>query len=156
MPGSHSESVMSRQALSSTALLDIEKGKQSRILIADDNSAVVERVWSLLEANFEVVGTASNGEELVAEALRLQPDVIVLDITMPILNGIEAAQELREAGSIAKFVFLTVHNHPAFLHACFAEGALGYVTKSHLRTDLIPAINEALSGHTFISPSIPR
>ena len=80
----------------------------------------------------------------------------MLDITMPMLNGIEAAHELREAGSTAKFVFLTVHNHPAFLHACFAEGALGYVTKSHLRTDLIPAIREALSGHTFISPSIPR
>ena len=147
---------MSRQALSSTALLDIEKGKQPRILVADDNSAVLERVWSLLQPNFEVVGTASNGEEVVAEALRLQPDVIVLDITMPILTGIEAAHELHEAGLTSRLVFLTVHNHPAFLHACFAEGALGYVTKSHLRTDLIPAIMEALSGHAFISPSIPR
>ena len=152
-------SVMSSQAASPTALLAVEKEKQPRIFDADDNSAVLERVWSLLESNFEVVGTASNGEELVAEALRLQPDVIVLDvldITMPILTGIEAAHELREAGLTSKRVFLTVHNHPAFLHACFAEGALGYVTKSHLRTDLIPAIMEALSGHTFISPSIPR
>jgi len=82
--------------------------------------------------------------------------VIVTDITMPKLNGIEAVRRLREAGSTSKFVFLTVHEQPEFLHACFAEGALGYVTKSHLGTDLVPAINEVLSGQQFISPSLPR
>ena len=116
---------------------------------------MLQRALSLLR-NFQVIGTANNGKDLVSEALRLQPDVIVLDITMPIMTGIEAAHELREAGSTAKLVFLTVHDQPAFLHACFTEGALGYVTKSHLGTDLIPAINEALSGHHFISASISR
>jgi DNA-binding NarL/FixJ family response regulator len=126
-----------------------------RLLLADDHDAMLQRALSLLR-NFQVIGTANNGKDLVSEALRLQPDVIVLDITMPIMTGIEAAHELREAGSTAKLVFLTVHDQPAFLHACFTEGALGYVTKSHLGTDLIPAINEALSGHHFISPSISR
>ena len=125
------------------------------ILLADDHNLVLERVRSLLR-NFQVVGTANNGRELVHEALRLQPDIIISDITMPILTGIEAAHELREAGSTSKFVFLTVHRQPAFLHACFAEGALGYVAKSHLGTDLVPAISEAMSGHRFVSPSIPR
>ena len=126
-----------------------------RVLLADDHDAMLQRALSLLR-NFQVVGTANNGRDLVAEALRLDPDVIVLDITMPIMTGIEAAHELREAGSTAKLVFLTVHDQPAFLHACFTEGALGYVIKSHLGNDLIPAINEALSGHHFISPSISR
>jgi DNA-binding NarL/FixJ family response regulator len=129
--------------------------ERSRVLLADDHEAVLERTRSLLR-NFQVVGTANNGRDLVAQALRLQPDVVVLDITMPIKTGIEAAHELREVGSTAKLVFLTVHEQPAFRQACFAEGALGYVTKSHLGTDLIPAINEALLGHRFISPSIPR
>jgi len=129
--------------------------KPPTILLADDHGLVLERVRSLLR-NFQVVGTANNGRDLVHEALRLQPDIIISDITMPILTGIEAAHELREAGSTSKFVFLTVHKQPAFLHACFAEGALGYVAKSHLGTDLVPAISEALCGHRFISPSIPR
>jgi DNA-binding NarL/FixJ family response regulator len=136
-----------------------EKGQspldKPRVLLADDHDALLGRAMALLR-NYQVVGTANNGKDLVSEALRLQPDVIVLDITMPIMTGIEAAHELREAGSTAKLVFLTVHDQPAFLHACFAEGALGYVTKSRLGTDLIPAINEALSGHHFISPSISR
>jgi len=126
------------------------------VLVADDHSGVRERVLSLLKPSFEVVGTADNGSELITKALRLRPDVIVLDITMPLRTGIEAAHELREAGLKSRFVFLTVHEQPAFLEACFAEGALGYVTKSHIQKDLVLAIHQAISGHTFISPSIPR
>jgi len=125
-----------------------------RVLLADDHDEFLQRALSLL-TDFQIVGTVHNGRDLIAEVLRLEPDVIVSDITMPIMTGIEAAHELREAGSTARLVFLTVHEEPAFLHACFAEGALGYVIKSHLGTDLIPAINEALSRHRFISPSIP-
>jgi len=126
------------------------------VLVADDHLGVRERVLSLLSPDFEVVGTAGDGKELIAEALRLRPDVIVLDITMPLCTGIEAVHELREAGLSARFVFLTVHEQPEFLEACFAEGALGYVTKSHLQKDLILAICQAMCGNTFISPSIPR
>ena len=116
---------------------------------------VLERVLSLL-GQYQIVGTADNGRDLVSKALQLKPDLIVLDISMPILNGIDAAHELHEAGSNARLVFLTVHDQPAFLEACFAEGALGYVTKSHLGTDLLPAVNDALCGRRFISPCIPR
>lgn len=126
------------------------------MLLADDHGLVLARVLSLLESSFEVVGTANNGRDLLAEAQRLHPDVIVLDITMPILTGIEAAHELREAGSMVKLVFLTVNEDAAFVRACFAAGALGYVKKSRLGTDLIPAINDALSGRCFISPSVTR
>ena len=126
------------------------------VLLADDHGLVLERVLSLLKPDFEVVGTACNGSDLVAEAQRLEPDVIVLDIAMPILNGIEAAHELHELGSTAKIVFLTMHEQPDFMLACIAEGAEGYVTKTRMTMDLIPAIYEALLGHRFISPTAPR
>jgi DNA-binding NarL/FixJ family response regulator len=149
---------MQAQLVSPTAF-EFKKGEsppgRPRVLIADDHDMVLKRLQSILK-DYQIVGTAHNGRELVSEALRLQPDVIISDISMPLLNGINAAHEIRKTGSTSKFVFLTVHAMPAFLHACLDEGALGYVTKSHLGTDLIPAISEALSGRRFISPSVPR
>lgn len=127
-----------------------------RVLIADDHPFIVERVVSLLNPSFEIVATVRDGEMLAREALRLRPDVIISDITMPHLNGTDAAHEIRERGVMARFVFLTVHEQAAFVKACFAEGGLGYVTKSRLLTDLIPAINEALLGNHFVSPSVWR
>jgi len=130
--------------------------ERPRVLLADDHHPVLDRLVSLLHANFEVVGAVHDGRSLVSEAQRLQPDVIVMDITMPILTGIEAARELREAGSAAKLIFLTVHQSAAFVRECFAAGGLGYVTKSRMITDLIPAIHEALSDQRFVSPSVPH
>jgi DNA-binding NarL/FixJ family response regulator len=127
-----------------------------RVLLADDHELVLERVVSLLKSDYEVVGTTKNGTDLISETQRLRPDVVVLDITMPGLTGIEAAHTLREFGLTTKFVFLTVHEDPAFVRACLAEGAMGYVTKSRLGTDLIPAINEALIGRPFISRFLHR
>jgi DNA-binding NarL/FixJ family response regulator len=127
-----------------------------RVLLADDHVSVVERVSALLQPDFEVIGAVSNGKELLSESGRLHPDVIVLDISMPELSGIEAVHELRNSGSGAKVVFLTVQTRVEFVHACLAEGALGYVTKSRLTTDLIPAIRDALSGRRFISPPLSR
>jgi DNA-binding NarL/FixJ family response regulator len=126
-----------------------------RIIVADDHDVMLDTVSALLQPDFEVVATVNNGGDLIREAHRLQPDVIVLDITMPVLNGIEAAHKMREAGLTARLVFLTVHEQSSFVNACFDEGALGYVTKSRLRMDLVPAIRDAISGHHFISPS-PR
>jgi DNA-binding NarL/FixJ family response regulator len=117
---------------------------------------MLERVQALLEADFDIVGNVRNGKDLVSEANRLQPDVVLLDISMPILTGIEAAHELRETGTKAKFVFLTMHERAEFVHACLAEGALGYVVKSRIASDLIPAVREALSGRRFISPPVAR
>jgi DNA-binding NarL/FixJ family response regulator len=126
------------------------------VLVADDHSRVLAGVLSLLMPHFDVIGAVNNGNALVEEAHRLEPDVIVLDITMPILNGIEAAHALLENGTSAKLVFLTVYEDSSFVQACFEEGAMAYVAKSRMATDLIPAINEALSGHRFISPTVPR
>ncbi len=122
-----------------------------RVLLADDYPPLLESVAALLRSSFDVVGTACNGEDLISQAMRLHPDVIVADITMPVLTGIEAAHQLREAGSGAKFVFLTVHPEDAFVQACQAEGALGYVVKSRMKADLIPAINAALNGQSYVS-----
>lgn len=127
-----------------------------RILVADDNQPIQERVRELLETSYDIVGTVGNGIALIEHAKMLHPDLIVLDISMPGITGIEAARELRESGSTAKVVFLTVHERAEFVQACMAEGALGYVIKSRLHVDLIPAIVDALSEHRFISPPVSR
>lgn len=124
------------------------------VLVADDHGIVLSRVVSLLTPRFDVVGTATNGRDLVTEAERLKPDIIVLDITMPVLTGIEAAHELRDKGSAAKLVFLTVHTGREFVEACLEVGAAGYVTKSRLIPDLVSAIDKALSGRRFVSTNV--
>ena len=126
------------------------------MLLADDHSVMLDRVGVLLNSSFEVVGAVTNGQEMISAGIRLNPDVIVADIKMPGLTGIEAAQQLREAGSRARFVFLTIHIEHEFVDACVSQGALGYVVKSHMKTDLIPAIKAALTGRTFISPLVSR
>ena len=125
-----------------------------RVLLADDNKLLVERVAELLASSFDVVGTAEDGQALVSKALRLTPDVIVVDITMPILTGIEAVRQLRNAGLDAKFVFLTIHNESEFLEACLEEGAVGYVLKTQMKDDLIPAIHAAVAGKLFVSSAM--
>ena len=122
-----------------------------RILLADDNPLVLERVTRFLQPTFDVVGVAHNGLEMVVEAMRLNPDIIVADISMPGLDGIEAAHQLREMGATAAIVFLTINESPEFVEACLAEGALGFVVKSRMKADLIPAINAALAGQCFVS-----
>jgi DNA-binding NarL/FixJ family response regulator len=127
-----------------------------RVLLADDHPALLEATTALLKRQFDVVGTATDGATLVSEALRLCPDVIVADITMPVLSGIDAAHRLRESAPSAKIVFLTVHSEEQFMKACMAEGALGYVLKSHMKAHLIPAIQAALGGKSYICPFVPR
>ena len=127
-----------------------------RVLLADDHAALLEATTTLLAPVFDIVGTAVDGASLVSEALRLCPDVIVADITMPILTGIEAAHRLREIALSARFVFLTIHSEEQFVEACLAEGALGYVIKAHMKTHLIPAIRAALIGESYISPLVPK
>ena len=122
-----------------------------RIIVAEDHAVMLDRVLALVGLHFEVVARVTNGQDLISETKRLCPDVVVTDISMPILNGIAAAVELRKAGSPAKVVFLTVYTDAALVEKCFAEGALGYVHKSRLRSDLVPAIKEALCGRRFVS-----
>jgi DNA-binding NarL/FixJ family response regulator len=98
-----------------------------------------------------VVNRVGDGKSLLDEAVRLQPEVVVLDISMPVLNGLQAALELRRTGSKAKIVFLTVHEDPDYVRGAFAAGAQGYVVKSRLASDLPLAIREALAGRHFVS-----
>ncbi len=111
-------------------------------------------MFRLLEPGFEIVGEAQDGQGLVEAALKLEPYVIVTDISMPILNGIEAAKRLREAGSTSKIVFLTVILDGDFISTGLAAGALGYVVKARIGSDLEPAIREAVAGRIFISPAL--
>jgi len=125
-----------------------------RVLLADDHETILARERSVLGEDFEIVGAVTNGRDAVEEVRRLDLDVLVIDISMPILDGLQAVSRLRQDNRRTKFVFLSVHEDQDFVDAAFAAGASGYVTKSHLTSDLVPAIREALSGHTYISKSI--
>jgi len=129
---------------------------KTKLLLADDHPPLVEAALTILKPHYDIVGIATDGAMLIAEAVRLCPALIVSDITLPILNGIEAIHRLRLSNSQAKVVFLTVHAEEGFLKACMAEGALGYVLKSHMKTQLIPAIEAALEGRSYISPFVAK
>ena len=126
---------------------------RARILLADDHKEIRDRAVRLLEPEFEVIGAVADGQALVHAFAQLKPDVCVIDISMPFLNGIEAAIKLRENLSEAKIVFLTVNEDSDFVRAALRTGALGYVVKSRMATDLCAAINGAISGRLFVSPS---
>ena len=125
-----------------------------RVLLADDHAAILDQVRLELGEDFDIVGSVRNGRDAVDAALRLNPDVLVTDISMPILDGLQAARHLRSSNCRTKIVFLTIHADPDFVAAALSTGAFGYVTKPHLSTDLIPAIREALAGHVFVSRAI--
>ena len=126
---------------------------RARILLADDHKEIRDRAVRLLEPEFEVVGTVADGNALVKASAQLKPDVCVIDISMPGLGGIEAAIKLRENGSQARIVFLTVNEDSDFVRAALRTGALGYVVKSRMASDLCVAINGAIRGRLFVSPS---
>ena len=127
---------------------------RASVLLADDHEEFLAAVVRHLEPHFEIVRTVGNGQLLLDEAARVTPDVVVLDISMPVMNGIEAARRLKAAGSPAKIVFLTVHADLDYVRAALGSGAVGYVLKSELASDLLPCLREALLDHSFVSPSI--
>jgi DNA-binding NarL/FixJ family response regulator len=125
-----------------------------RVLLADDHLLVAEGIRSLLAPEFDLVGVVQDGRALVEEAARLRPDVIVADITMPHLNGIDALVRLRQAGDRVPVVFLTMHQDVAFTRRALQAGASGYVLKHSASIELIAAIRAALEGRTYITPRI--
>jgi len=127
-----------------------------RVLLADDHETILAREHGILGEDFVIVGAVTNGRDAVEEVRRLEPDVLVIDISMPIMDGLEAVSSLREDKCRTKFVFLTVHEDPDFVEAAFAAGGSGYVTKFRLTTELVAAIHEVLQGRTYVSQSKPR
>lgn len=128
--------------------------KQATILIADDHPLTLAGIRAALEPHYAIVGTVSDGQALVKAALRLKPDIVALDIGMPILNGIDAANQIRKAWPEAKLIFVTMHLSPAYLAAALDAGAMGYVVKSAAGTELLLAVKAVLAGQTWITPSV--
>jgi len=125
-----------------------------RLVLADDQTDMLQTIVSALEGEFKIVGTADNGARAIELTTTLSPDVVVLDISMPAVNGLEAASRLRELGCGVRLVFLTVTADSDFVETALSLGALGYVLKPFLITDLAPAIWAAMQGNTFVSPAI--
>lgn len=122
-----------------------------RVLLTDDHRGLLEIIQSLLKIEVEIVGCVSDGESLVDAAMELDPDIIVTDISMPRLSGLEAVDRLRESGCSSKVVFLTAHSDPDFVAAALRTGAFGYVLKTVVVKDLLFAIREANEGRVFVS-----
>ena len=127
-----------------------------RVLVADDHRAMLDTLVQLLSRDFDVVAAVHDGESAVSEAERLEPDLLVLDIAMPGLNGIAAAARLKEGGSQAKVVFVTNMRDREFVEESLALGDIGFVVKDRLVADLLPAVRRVLAGQVFVSPSISR
>jgi DNA-binding NarL/FixJ family response regulator len=125
-----------------------------KILLADDHKIVLDGLRGLLEEEFELAGTVTDGRDLVEQALHLRPDVIVADISMPLLNGIDAVTKLREAGCGAHVVFLTMHSDATYARRAMQAGGSGYVLKHSASDELVAAIREVLRGGTYISPAV--
>jgi DNA-binding NarL/FixJ family response regulator len=128
--------------------------KKARILLADDHKIVLEGLKSILESKFDLIGTVEDGRALVSAADELRPDVVVVDISMPLLNGIEAVQQIKKMDNHIKAVFLTMHPDITYAKRALEAGASGYILKSSAPTELVTAIQKALLGQTYISPVI--
>jgi len=123
-----------------------------RILLADDHRIVAEGLRSLLEPEFELVGIVEDGRALITATEKLQPDVIIADISMPLLNGIEAVRQIKKTNKDVKVIFLTMHPDVTYTVSALEAGALGYVLKHSAPSELITAVRRALKGKTYITP----
>ena len=122
-----------------------------QVLLADDQAEIRERVANMLKDNFDIVASVGNGQEALLATLAIKPDLLISDICMPIIDGIQLACKLRNSGCDTKIIILTVHNDADFAEAAFSSGALGYVLKPNIETDLKPAIHKVLEGRQFTS-----
>ena len=127
-----------------------------RVLLADDHRIVAQGLKSILSAEFDLAGVVEDGQAMVEAAKTLQPDVIVADVTMPVLNGIDALEKLRQDGVTIPVVFLTMHGDAGYARRALRAGAAGYVLKVAAPEELVQAIRVALDGGTFVSPTLAR
>ncbi|UCD58906.1 MAG: response regulator transcription factor [Candidatus Hydrogenedentota bacterium] len=128
--------------------------KKTTVLLADDHKIVLEGLKGLLADEFDVVGTVEDGRALLEQVQQLCPDVIVVDVAMPLLNGIDAVKQIKKTGLDTKVVFLTMHHDAMYAKEAFEAGALCFVLKHSAPSELTKAIQEALKGNTYISPAI--
>src|SRR5262245_31372792 len=128
--------------------------RRTRVLLADDHAIVAEGLATLLKSHFDLVGTVGDGSELIDAARKLRPDVIVADVAMPVLTGMEALHQLKAMKSAAKIIFLTIHADAELAAEAFRSGAVGYVLKNSAGEELITAIQEVLQGRTYLTPLI--
>ena len=129
---------------------------RARILLADDHTLTLEGLRAVLEPHHEIVGMVTDGRALLDSALSLEPDLIVLDITMPLLNGVDAAVQIKKSLPGVKLLFVTMHVNPAYLEAALNAGATGYVLKSAAREELLDAIASVLNGRIYVTPTLSR
>ena len=125
---------------------------QPRVLLGDDHPMVVAGIRTLLQGHYEVIGSVADGLQLVEAARQLNPDIVVLDISMPLLNGLEAAKMIRTERLATKIVFLSMHANPMYLRQALEIGALGYVLKTGMAEELLEALRSALNGEVYLSP----
>ena len=129
-------------------------GKRARILLADDHALVSAGIAKLLENDFDLVGTVSDGRALVSAVKDRNPDVVLLDISMPVLNGLEAARQIRSDAPAAKLIFVTVHSDTPYVIEAFRSGASGYVLKRSAASELLTAVHEVLQNNVYLTPLI--
>ena len=130
--------------------------KRTRILIADDHALMLESIRAVLTPHYEIAGTVAEGRALVEAALRMKPDLIVLDITMSDLNGIDAARQIKTSLPGITLLFVTMHSSSAYVRAAFEAGAAGYVLKSAVLEELLDAVQIVLGGRIYVSPGLQR
>lgn len=128
--------------------------KRPRVLVADDHALVSAGISKLLEQECDLIGTVSDGRALVAAAKERNPDVILLDISMPVLNGLEAARQIRANSPAAKIIFVTVHSDTPYVVEAFRAGASGYVLKRCAAAELLTAVNEVLHDNVYLTPLV--
>jgi DNA-binding NarL/FixJ family response regulator len=127
---------------------------RTRLLLADDHTLLLDGLRMMLEPEFELAGVVEDGQALLAAAAKLKPDLILLDIAMPSLNGIDAARRLRKIAPSSKLIFLTMHGDPDYVTEAFRTGASGYVLKRGAASELLTAIREVLLGRRYVSPLV--
>jgi DNA-binding NarL/FixJ family response regulator len=130
------------------------KVRRARLLLADDHAILLDGVRKLLESEYDIVGSAADGRELVASALRLSPDAVLLDIGMPLLNGIEAARQIQRSAPHVKVIFLTQQSQKSYVQEAFRAGAVGYVLKQSAAAELAAALRAVLDGGYYVTPLV--
>lgn len=130
--------------------------KKPTVILADDHTLVLEGFRRLLEAQCELLATVGDGQALLKAVAQQHPDIVILDISMPVMNGIEAARALKSQFPSVKLLFVTMHADPAYIRAAFQAGASGYILKQSLGDELTQALHAVLRGHTYITPLIAK